>query len=77
MVPYLPRAEAVAAVAVAQRLRLGRAEETRCAGHPGMDHGAEPVLVRPDLHIAWRDAALPEQLGELVDVVTGHGRAGR
>ena len=31
------------------------------------------ILVRPDQHVAWRAAALPADVGDLVDRVTGHG----
>ena len=32
------------------------------------------ALVRPDQHIAWRGDELPQQAGDLLDLVTGHGQ---
>jgi hypothetical protein len=29
------------------------------------------LLVRPDQHVAWRGDALPEDIGSLLDLVTG------
>lgn len=34
---------------------------------------ASVFLLRPDLHIAWRDRGYPENVEDLVRVVTGHG----
>jgi len=34
------------------------------------------ILVRPDLHIAWRGDALPEPVAELAARVLGHGQVG-
>ncbi|MEP9380740.1 FAD-dependent monooxygenase [Nocardioides cheoyonin] len=36
--------------------------------------GADLVLVRPDLHVAWQGSA-PADVEQVADVVTGHGRA--
>jgi hypothetical protein len=35
-------------------------------------YGFDYLLVRPDLHVAWRDDALPEEPDRLARVVTGH-----
>jgi 2-polyprenyl-6-methoxyphenol hydroxylase-like FAD-dependent oxidoreductase len=36
-------------------------------------YDADLVLVRPDLHVAWRGRRLPDELVPLVATVTGHG----
>jgi 2-polyprenyl-6-methoxyphenol hydroxylase-like FAD-dependent oxidoreductase len=37
--------------------------------------GHDLVLVRPDLHVAWRGNQLPEQAGEIAAAVSGHASA--
>lgn len=39
-------------------------------------YGAGYLLLRPDLHIAWRGAAVPQDPAPLADQVTGHLAAG-
>jgi hypothetical protein len=34
------------------------------------------LLLRPDMHVVWRDNRMPEDPNELVAVATGHGRGG-
>jgi len=34
---------------------------------------ASVLLLRPDLHIAWRERGYPEKIGDIARVVTGHG----
>jgi 2-polyprenyl-6-methoxyphenol hydroxylase-like FAD-dependent oxidoreductase len=34
------------------------------------------ILLRPDLHVVWRDNRMPLDPNELVAIATGHGRAG-
>jgi len=34
---------------------------------------ASVLLLRPDLHIAWREHGYPASIADVVDVVTGHG----
>jgi 2-polyprenyl-6-methoxyphenol hydroxylase-like FAD-dependent oxidoreductase len=38
-------------------------------------YGHDLVLVRPDLHVAWRGNRLPEDPSALAQLVTGHSRA--
>jgi hypothetical protein len=34
------------------------------------------LLLRPDMHVAWRDNRLPDNPNELAALATGHGRGG-
>src|SRR6267142_4665331 len=34
------------------------------------------LLLRPDMHVVWRDNRMPQNLEELAAVATGHGRGG-
>jgi 2-polyprenyl-6-methoxyphenol hydroxylase-like FAD-dependent oxidoreductase len=34
------------------------------------------LLLRPDMHVVWRDNRMPQEPNELVAVATGHGRGG-
>ena len=38
-------------------------------------YGFDLLLLRPDLHVAWRGNQAPDNSGELAAVVTGHGAA--
>ena len=38
--------------------------------------GAEVLLLRPDLHVAWRGSAVPEDPDQVARVVTGHAPPG-
>ena len=51
-------------------LRLDEPDLLRVYEHPFL-------LLRPDLHVAWRGVALPEPAGDLARMATGQtGRAG-
>jgi hypothetical protein len=43
---------------------------------PRAIYGRDLLLLRPDLHVAWRGNALPDDPAELAATATGH-RAGR
>jgi hypothetical protein len=34
------------------------------------------LLLRPDMHVVWRDNHMPQNPAELAAIATGHGRAG-
>ncbi len=36
-------------------------------------YGRSLLLLRPDMHVCWRGDELPEEISDLVDIVTGHG----
>jgi hypothetical protein len=42
------------------------------SSHPREIYGADLLLLRPDLHVAWRGNNLPDDLAPLVQRVTGH-----
>jgi 2-polyprenyl-6-methoxyphenol hydroxylase-like FAD-dependent oxidoreductase len=64
---------AAMAAAFAQR---GAPFETLDIHNPGIREVLQRdlVLVRPDLHVAWRGNAMPENVVQLVDQLTGNGR---
>jgi hypothetical protein len=60
---------------------LGRAFAARGAPYAVLDlpdarardvYGCDLILVRPDLHVAWRGNALPDDPGRLAALATGH-----
>lgn len=74
---HKPRAEAglsELASAFARRRAPFATFEVRSAAADVVHEGYPFVLVRPDLHVAWRGTALPEP-EQLVARVTGHGAA--
>ena len=41
-------------------------------GEPRAVYGCDLILLRPDMHVAWRGNRLPDDAAKLAAVVTGH-----